>query len=299
MPVLRNIRIGVLSIMTALVSMPAGAVDTVRLPGTMCPSSDPLFRGGFEFAAAIPHAPSNGSGGAYPGNATRTVNVPGLGNRTYYLRLPPGYTPTHAWPLLLALRGAGPPANLAAYAQQVRADWSGWADTRGFIVLAPVGNSTLGGWGASGDIEEIDAALTDAFGAYNIEQSRVYLWGFSAGAHYGHAIALNSTDFFAAYGVSAGSLEQYACTDDGSYPPTCAALLAGAQPKIPVDIHIGSSDPLNQPPYTAAGDAQRFRNGGWVDNDTLFQTVFAGGHSYSVAHLGQIWNTLCPFALGP
>ena len=127
----------------------------------------------------------------------------------------------------------------------------------------------------------------------------MYLWGFSAGAHYGHAIALNNTEFFAAYGVSAGSLEMYACTDDGSYPPTCAALLAGAQPKIPVDLHIGSSDPLSQPPYTASGDAQRLRNGGWRDNDTLFHRPFTGGHSYSVAQLGQIWNNLCPFALGP
>src|SRR5690606_35818549 len=105
---------------------------------------------------AVPSAPSNGSGGAYPGDVTRTIDVPGLGNRSFYLRLPPGYTPQQDWPLLLALHGtAGSPANAAVYAQQVRSDWSGWADARGFIVLAPVGNSVQGGWGASGDIAEI------------------------------------------------------------------------------------------------------------------------------------------------
>ncbi len=288
-----------LAALAASLAANATAASTVRLPASVCPASDPLFRNGFEAAVAVPHDPSNGSGGTWPGHVTRTVNVPGLGNRSYYLHLPSAYTPTQAWPIVLALRGAAPPASLATYAQQVRNDWSSWADSRGFIVLAPVGNSTQGGWGANGDLAEIDAALADAFSAYNVEQSRVYLWGFSAGAHYGHAIALNNTGFFAAYGVSAGSLEMYACTDDGSYPPTCAALLAGAQPKIPVDLHIGNNDPLSQPPYTAAGDAQRLRNGGWRDNDTLFHRPFAGGHSYTVAQLGQIWNNLCPFALGP
>jgi poly(3-hydroxybutyrate) depolymerase len=274
----------------------AGAASTVRLPASMCPASDPLFRNGFETAVAVPHHPSNGSGGAAPGNVTRTVNVPGFGNRNYYLRLPSGYSPTQAWPIVLALRGAAPPASLATYAQQVRNDWSSWADSRGFIVLAPVGNSTQGGWGANGDLAEIDAALDDAFGAYNVEQSRVYLWGFSAGAHYGHDLALNNTGFFAAYGVSAGGLQQYACDTPGA--PACAALLSGALPKIPVDIHLGNSDPLYLN-YGAGNDPARFRSGGWVDNDTLFYTLFAGGHSYSVAQLGQIWNNLCPFALGP
>lgn len=273
---------------------------TVRLPGTLCPDSNPLFRSGFEAGEAVPHDPSQGSGGAYPGNVTRTVDVPGFGNRTFYLRLPPDYTPQQSWPLLLALRGAsGSPANSVTYAQQVRSDWSSWADARGFIVLAPVGNSTQGGWGANGDVQEIGAALDDTFARYNIEASRVYLWGFSAGAHFGHAIALNNTGVFAAYGTSAGSLEAYACTDDGSWPPTCAALLAGTQPKIPVDVHIGTSDPLMQPPYTASGDPQRFRNGGWRDNDTLFLTLFAGGHSYTVAQLGEVWRNLCPFAQVP
>lgn len=278
---------------------PVGAVSTVRLPPEMCSGSDAIFRSGFENAAAIPHDPSNGGGGAYPGNVTRTIAVSGLGSRSYYLRLPPDYTPSRPWPLLLALRGSTSPASMAAAAQQVRGDWSSWADGNGFIVLAPVGNSTQGGWGANGDGAEIAAALDDAFARYNVERSRVYLWGFSAGAHYGHALALNNTDFFAAYGVSAGSLEQYACTDDGSYPPTCAALLSGAQPKIPVDIHLGSGDPLASPPYTAAGDPTRFQNGGWIGGQTLFYVPFAGGHAYSVAQLGEVWSHLCPFALAP
>lgn len=284
-----------IAVLTALAS-PAFAASTVHLPPWVCTSPDTIYRSGFEVEAAVPHDPSGGSGGVYPGNVTRSVTVSGFGTRSYYLRLPPGYTPSRAWPLLLALRGQSLPT--ASAAQQVRADWSGWSDSAGFIVLAAVGNSTQGGWGAAGDIEEISADLDDAFAAYNIERSRVYLWGFSAGAHYGHALALNNTDYFAAYGVSAGSLEQYACTDDGSYPPTCTALLSSAQPKIPVDIHLGNTDPLYLQ-YGAGDDPDRFEAGGWVSGQDLFYTLFNGGHTYTTAQLAQIGNTICPFALGP
>jgi hypothetical protein len=279
-------------------ALPAHAASTVRLSGSICPHADPLFGAGFE-PAAIPHDPSNGSGGPFPGIVTRSVNVAGVGVRTAYLRLPPAYSPARAWPLVLVLHGASGSAGSApAAAQQVRSDWSGWADSAGFVVLSIVGNQVQGGWGAPADGAELGAMLDDAQAAYNIERSRIYLWGFSAGAHFAHALALDNTDYFAAYGVSAGSLEQYACTDDGSYPPTCAALLAGAQPKIPVDIHLGNTDPLYLS-YGAGNDPARFRGGGWVDNRTLFYTLFAGGHEYDIPQLGQIWNHLCPFALGP
>lgn len=277
----------------------AEAASTVRLPPSMCASADALFSDGFESAVSVPHNPSNGNGGGFPGNVTRSVSVATLGSRSYYLHLPPTYTPARAWPILLVLHGStGAAATAPAAAQQVRNDWSGWADSQGFIVMAVVGNQVQGGWGASADGAELDATLADAFAAYNVEQSRIYLWGFSAGAHFAHGLALGNTNYFAAYGVSAGSLEQYACTDNGSYPPTCAALLAGAQPKIPVDIHLGNADPLYLA-YGAGNDPGRFQNGGWVSGQTLFYTLFVGSHTYTVAQLGEIWNHLCPFALGP
>jgi len=285
------------AILAAAVPATAAAAQTVVLPASACPQSDPLFASGFETAPAIPAQPSHGSGGVWPGAVTRTISVTGLGTRSYYLYLPASYAPTQSWPLLLALRRAN--AQTATAAQQTRNSWSAQADAAGFIVVAPVGNSTQGGWGASGDLAEISAVLDDALAHYNVEQSRIYLWGFSAGAHYGHGLALDNADYFAAYGVSAGSLEQYACTDNGSSPPTCNALLAGVQPKIPVDIHLGSSDPLYSPPYTAAGDVTRFQNNGWVRNRNLYYTVFSGGHIYTPAQLGEIWNHLCPFALAP
>ena len=265
------------------VSALASAASTVRLSPSACLSGDAIFSDGFETDAAI------------RGDVTRSVNVPGFGTRNYYLHVPPAYTPARAWPVLLALRGQSVPSATAWAAQQVRNDWSSWADSGGFIVVAPVGNSTQGGWGANGDIEEIEADLDDAATAYDVEQSRIYLWGFSAGAHFAHGLALDNPDYFAAYGVSAGALAQYAC--DVPQAPSCASLLSGAQPKIPVDIHLGNSDPLYLS-YGAGNDPTRFQAGGWVSGQNLFYTLFVGGHTYTVAQLGEIWNHLCPFALG-
>jgi hypothetical protein len=279
----------------ALATGLAGAATTVVLPPDRCPASDPLLRDGFD-RAGVPHSPSGGSGGAGPGDSTRTIVVPGLGTRSYYVHVPAGYTPARAVPLLLALRGASLPT--APAAQQVRSDWASVADRGGFLVVAPVGESTQGGWGANGDDVEISAVLDDALGAWNVERSRLLLWGFSAGGHFGHALALDNTDTFAAYGVSAGALQMYACSDSGAFPPACSTWLPTIQPKIPVDIHIGNADPL----YTsvqvdARHDGQRFDAAGWTPGRDLWFVVFAGGHAYTVAQLGEIWDHLCPFAL--
>jgi poly(3-hydroxybutyrate) depolymerase len=166
----------------------------------------------------------------------------------------------------------------------------------GFIVLAAASNGT--GWGSSDDLAELQAFLADAFASYNIEESRVYLWGFSAGGHYGHWYALNHTQLFAAYGVSAGALQLYTCTDAAS--PNCATVLTNVPRKIPLDVHIGHTDPLyTNPQYDVKHDDDRFGSGGWIKGQDLFFVVFAGAHIYTIAQLGEIWNNLCPYAVGP
>ena len=286
------------ALLAPIVASSALAATTVRLPDWACGIGDTVFGSGFEAAEQFPSSPSNGSGGAYPGNVTRTIAVPGIGNRTFYLHLPPGYAPGHATPLLIALHGeTGSAGTAPAAAQRVRADWSALADGHGFIVLAPVASGLHGGWQPDTDLPALLAQLADTKSRYDIEQSRIDLWGYSAGAHVAHAFALDNTDLFAAYGVSAGSLTQFACTDNGSIP-RCSALLSGTQPKIPVDIHLGNQDPLYTM-YGAGNDPSRFENGGWVAGQDLFYTLFNGGHIYTVAQLGEIWTNICPFALGP
>ena len=279
----------------------AEAASTVPLPAWMCAdgNGDIVFRDDFETGGAIPHDPSNGSGGLYPGDQSRVITVPGLGSHLIYLHLPASYSPDRAWPLLLAMHGtAGTSGAAPAAARQVRSDWSGVSDSRGMIVLAPAASGANGSWDPDIDVPAISAAIDDTIARYNVEQTRIDMWGYSAGGHLAHALALNNTDYFAAYGVSAGALTQYACTDDGVPPPSCNALLGAAEPKIPVDIHIGVEDPLYLY-YGANQDAARFESNGWVPEQDIFYRPFPGGHTYTIAQLGEIWTNVCPFALGP
>ena len=46
-------------------------------------------------------------------------------------------------------------------------------------------------------------------------------------------------------------------------------------------------------------DPNRFAIGGWLLNQDMYYTLFNGGHTYTVAQLGEIWGHICPFALGP
>ncbi len=286
----------------ACCSAQVAATSTVKLPDWVCTHPDALFIDGFQPAAGITRLPSNGSGGA-TGNISRTVTIELWGTHTIYLHVPPSYLPSHPVPLVLALHGqAGSPAAADTAAQAVRNAWAPVADANGFIVIAPVATGSTGGWIAPppnpSDYDIFAAAIVDAEAAYNIDRSRRIGWGFSAGGHVMHDIMFNdfgapvSIDTFAAYSVSAGALEGFAC----SSPTTCNALVATASRRIPVDLHVGNTDPLL--PYVTS-DRNIFLNNGWVTSSNLWFTTFSGGHTYATFQLTEIWSHLCPFQALP
>jgi len=233
------------------------------------------------------------------------------GVQTYYLYVPTNYTPAQAWPVLLVLHGFGPYPD--TYAATTRDNWVAAAESGGFIVAAPVAHDIIYNNGQpygvswlvppspnATDYDEFAAIRADLESAYNVERTRIYGWGFSAGAMVMHDLGVNtySTAFnastMAAYGVSAGDLYGLVCDSDAS----CGLALAALPRKIPVDIHIGVSDPNYLCPY-AQCDHTRFLAQGWADGQTIFYTAFGGGHEYSVAQLSDIWHNLCPNAVTP
>lgn len=299
-----------------LMAHAAGAATSVVLPDRICAHPDSLFASAFDSAEPImPGDPSGGSGGEFPGPVMRTLHVAGLGSGTqhYYLYVPADYAPAHPLPLLLALHGVAPYGSADAYAMDIRDDWAQIAAAGGFIVAVPVASDVIWRNGSPyavswlvppttgpNDYDLFAALRTDVEAAYNIERTRVYGWGFSAGGHVMHdlvvhgAAAAFDASTLAAYGVSAGVLAALACADVSD--AGCSALLGGLPRRIPVDIHIGNSDPN----YAAAkSDRDRFVASGWVKHATLFYTVFVGGHEYSVDQLGQVWGNLCPNAVTP
>lgn len=291
----------------------AGAASTVTLPAWVCAQPDAIFASSYEAGpVAVPSDPSHGQGGG-AGSITRTVHVSGLGSgtQTYFLYVPVGYTPQRAWPLVLALHGYAPYGYAGLYASNVRDDWSGPAYTGKFIVAAPVADEVTYQNGqpygvtwmappttGANDYDLFAAIRADVESAYNIERTRIYGWGFSAGGHVMHDLAVNTysaafnATTMAAYGVSAGDLAGLACA--GLTDAQCNDELASLPRRIPLDIHIGTSDPNY---LYASSDHSRFLAQGWTDAQNVFYTAFSGTHEYTVTQLGEIWHNLCPNAV--
>jgi poly(3-hydroxybutyrate) depolymerase len=295
----------------AAASGSARSAQSVTLPAWVCAHPDAIFAGGFETGEiAVPHSPSNGSGGLYPGNRTRSITVAGLGTQNYYLYLPSDYTPVRPSPLMVVLHGAAGPGNSESAAQTTRTDWSALAQSAGFIVAAPAGSGSQGGWIAPdingqgpSDYDAIAAVLTDIAANYNIETTREYAWGFSAGGITLYDIILTGwsgidADTFAGFAVTGATLA--ACLP---YSTVASCVPANAARTIPLDIHAGVNDttiPVNYP----RNDKTAFLNAGWVLGGNLFYTEFTdgnppGGHTYTTAHLGDTWHNLCPNAVTP
>ena len=177
------------------------------------------------------------------------------------------------------------------------------------MIVAPGGtDSQYGGWSAPvsasdhpTDYDIIAAVFNDVANAYNIETTRRYGWGFSAGGIVMYSLALNgynavvNADSLAAYSVSSGALVREACY--GLTDTQCQQfVLQPAVRKVPVDIHAGTTDFMLS---YALDDESSFAASGWVSGSTLFFTEFVGDHNYSLTDLQQAWTHLCPNAVVP
>jgi poly(3-hydroxybutyrate) depolymerase len=259
----------------------AQAVEDVGVPKYVCDSTS-IFSGSFEREWQAQN--SAGFGGA-SGSSMRTVFVPGIGSRSYFLFAASGTSEPR--PLLIALHGAAGPGQASNAAIGTRDSWVAEATAAGFVVIAPIASGSQGGWIPGADFPTIDVQIADALSAYTIDTARTYLWGFSAGGHVAHGMALlRDPNRYAAYAVNAGALEAYA----GASAPLQASRT------VPLAIHVGTSDPLF--PF-AESDRDRFLNAGWNLGSTLRFEPFAGGHTYSSVELAKIWRFLCRRAVLP
>ena len=174
-----------------------------------------------------------------------TTNVPIMFDslaRTYDVYVPPSYTGTTPYPLVLDFHGygvgsAGQPA--ISGLQQV-------ADAEGFIVVYPQGYGTPASWNGGGccdpalsagldDVGFAKAIAEDVAAQGNIDGRRIYATGHSNGSIMAQRLACDASDFFAAVaGVAAPVLFQSAA-------PTCTP----ARP-MPV-LHVAGIDDMVVP----------------------------------------------------
>ena len=256
----------------------AGSADAVES------TYDPDFDGGNNGGGGNGDEGSDGSGGQYPGTVDRTVNVPGVGNVTSRLYIPSSYNPANPMPMIVCLHGQAGAGNAPTAANQVRSSWQSVAEANGFIVVSQQGLSAGGSYTLNTCAVVMNSLIDDTWAAYNVAVKKNYLWGFSAGGHIAHAMALANADFFAAYGVSAGVL--------GGAAQPAGITPASASRKIAVCVSIGTSDQLY--PSTTS-DRTAFLNAGWVDGTTYKRNEFSGGHTFTTAHLTNIWNFIKAF----
>jgi poly(3-hydroxybutyrate) depolymerase len=292
----------------------AFAAQTVSLPAWVCAHPDAIFISEFDTAESpVPHDPTNGTGGA-KGTTTHTFHIAGLGTgtQTYYVYVPADYSPSQAYPFVLALHGTAPYSLRNTYASNVLSAWSSVAASARVIVAAPVADDAVdvnGQPGASwsvppaspSDYDVFAAVLAQVEGSYNIDRTRIYGWGFSAGGSVMHALGLTADSgafnnaSMAAYASQSGPLAGDLC--DGLSAGQCNAILDAASRKVPVAMVVATGEDA----YSyVLDDDNRFRSQGWTANTNVFLNTFSSSvHDYSVATIQPAWGHLCPLAVTP
>jgi poly(3-hydroxybutyrate) depolymerase len=136
----------------------------------------------------------------------------------YHVYVPTGYTPTRAYPLIVALHGLG--ATEDSFFASYETNFPRLAQERGYILVAPLGYRVDGGYGwgvgnppadpaakRTGERSEDDVMQVLALmrKQYRIDGSRIYLMGHSMGAIGTWKIAPKYPEVWAAIGMFAGS----------------------------------------------------------------------------------------------
>jgi phospholipase/carboxylesterase len=124
----------------------------------------------------------------------------------------------------------------------------------------------------------ISALLDTVVAEYNIDTCRIYLTGYSAGAHYGYMLGLANSTYFAAMGIQAGTL---------SYAEQAGIWPNAVERQIPVDIHHGENDPVV--PFALAQQARDQLEG--AGHIVYFHT-HPMGHAIAPGNADEMWANI-------
>jgi predicted esterase len=275
-----------------LVAGPCLALTEAREPDWRCDNTRGLISG-FEATDTLPpERPSFGSGGEAFANVTIASSA--AGNVQYHAQPPPDYA-GEALPLIIALHGAGGPGTQFGAANTLRFYFSEmFPYAIRFLIAAPQSSGSQGGWVLPDDTVKIRAVVADMISRYNVDQNRVYGWGYSAGGLVLHSMALSDASFVSAYTGHATRLPQIGT---GNGVPETAAR------KVPVLLTHGLNDSV-VPYSTALADRTRFINAGWLEQNAITPgnftlTAFNVDHIYNDAIVRAAWDWMCPRVLLP
>jgi predicted esterase len=215
---------------------------------------------------ACPSGGGGGSVGQAPISAAEYPNTPGV------VYVPQRYDGSQPLPVMLALHGSGDTAgNFVGL-------WSSIAEREGFIVLVPESLSGGASWNPGTDTPVIGALLDVVAAQWNVDECRIYLTGYSAGAHYGYMLGLANADYFAALGIQAGTL---------AYAEQAGVWPSMVPRPIAVDIHHGQSDP-----YVPLSAATHARDELEAAGHVVYFATHAGGHEIGPGDPEAMWANL-------
>ena len=147
--------------------------------------------------------------------------------RTYYLYVPKSVKPSEPIPLLVLLHGSN------HVGLSLAEKWKDLAENEQVILLAP-DSADSAYWSIPNDGPGFLHELVEAIKTkYPINPKRVYLFGHSGGAVFALLMSLYESEYFAATSIHAGFLDAES-----------AVLVDLAKRKIPIQLQVGTDDPL-------------------------------------------------------
>ncbi len=160
--------------------------------------------------------------------------------RAYHMYVPSYYHEERSWPLLVACHGTPPFDTGESQLDQ----WKGWAEARGFLVVAPelAGTSALATDTEAQlrlqrqDEEAMLSIVQSVRASRRVERDQVFLTGWSAGGYAVLYTGLRHPEVFRALAVSQGNFR-------AELVEACAPFLDRYQP---VMLLFGSADPLKE-----------------------------------------------------
>jgi len=156
----------------------------------------------------------------------RTFTFNGV-HRTYFCLIPGAPDPRAPLPVVVLLHGSD------HVGSEMTSAWRGLASQQGFILVAPNSLHTEV-WNLQSDSPAfLHAAVQQVAALHPIDPNRIYLFGHSGGANYAIVLALLDSQYFAAVGAHAGSLD-----------PANRNLFQFARRKTPIALWVGDQDPL-------------------------------------------------------
>lgn len=145
--------------------------------------------------------------------------------RTYYLFVPSKVKAEEPAPLIVLLHGSG------REGRSLIEPWAPLAKQHGIILAAPDA-FVRDGWSMREDGPDFLYGLVEMLRVqYPVDPRRIYLFGHSAGAVHGLAMAVLESQYFAAAAVHAGTLSSQV-----------GPFLERAPRKIPLAIWVGTND---------------------------------------------------------